>query len=250
MRARPSSEVSSLSEAWSLLGLTGPAEGEALTAAFRAAVKAARPDQEGGDEARFRKVIAAWRLVQAQGARPVLEAPVAASVSASAPARAAAETIIAITPLQALNGGSLTVWRGDRRLKVKAPPGLRSGEKLRLRRGADDGADLFLPVLIRGADGLTVIGDDLYMDWPVPPRVIEDGGRLEIGTHAGPRSAWIVAGQEPLRLRLHGLGLPARGPRPQGHLFVTLKPSEDAPSAAEDLLIRFTRVWTPDRMAA
>jgi curved DNA-binding protein len=31
---------------------------------------------------------------------------------------------------------------------------------------------------------------------------------------------------------------------------VTLIPSEDAPSAAEDLLVRFTRVWTPDRMAA
>ena len=244
MRARPSSEVSSLSEAWLLLGLTGPAEGEALTAAFRAAVKAARPDQVGGDEARFRKVIAAWRLAQAQGALPALQAP------GATPAPAAAETIIAITPLQALNGGSVTVWRGERRLKVKAPAGLRSGEKLRLRRGADDGADLFVPVLIRGADGLTVIGDDLYMDWPVPPRIVEDGGRLEIETHAGPRSAWIVAGQESLRLRLRGLGLPARGPRPQGHLFVTLKPSEDAPSAAEDLLIRFTRVWTPDRMAA
>jgi len=88
------------------------------------------------------------------------------------------------------------------------------------------------------------------MDWPVTRRLVDDGGRIEIDTHAGPRSAWIVAGQEPLRLRLRGLGLPARGSRPQGHLFVTLIPSEDAPSAAEDLLVRFTRVWTPDRMAA
>ncbi|HRJ65453.1 MAG TPA: J domain-containing protein, partial [Brevundimonas sp.] len=80
--------------------------------------------------------------------------------------------------------------------------------------------------------------------------LLADGGRLEVETHAGPRSAWLVAGQQPLRLRLKGLGLPARGARPQGHLFVTLEPSEDAPSAAEDLLIRFTRVWTPDRLAA
>ena len=47
--------------------------------------------------------------------------------------------------------------------------------------------------------------------------------RLEIETHAGPRSAWLVAGHQPLRLRLKGLGLPARGSRPQGHLFVTLE---------------------------
>ena len=35
-----------------------------------------------------------------------------------------------------------------------------------------------------------------------------------------------------------------------GYLFVTLHPPSDAPSAAEDLLVRFTRVWTPERLAA
>ncbi len=243
MRARPASEVSSLSEAWALLGLTGPAEGAALTAAFRAAVKAARPDQDGGDEARFRKIIAAWRLVQAQADQPALAAP----EEAAAPTPA---TVVAITPLDALNGGTVTAVTDGRTLRVQAPAGLRSGEHLRLKGAGTDGADLYLPVLIRAANGLTVLGDDLYMNWPIPRRLIDDGGRLEIDTHAGPRSAWLVAGQEPLRLRLKGLGLPARGSRPQGHLFVTLTPSEDAPSAAEDLLIRFTRVWTPDRMAA
>ena len=33
----------------SLLGLTGPVSAEGLTTAFRAAVKAARPDTPGGD---------------------------------------------------------------------------------------------------------------------------------------------------------------------------------------------------------
>lgn len=240
MRARPASEVSSLSEAWALLGLTGPAEGAALKTAFRAAVKAARPDQPGGDEARFRRTIAAWRLVQAQETTPALAAP-----DAPPPA-----TVAVLSPLQALKGGFVTVSTGGKALRVKAPAGLRSGEHLRLKGGGTDGADLYLPVLIRGADGLTVLGDDLHMSWPIPHRLIQDGGRLEIETYAGTRSAWIVAGQEPLRLRLKNLGLPARGSRAQGHLFVSLTPSEDAPSAAEDLLIRFTRVWTPDRMAA
>lgn len=103
--------------------------------------------------------------------------------------------------------------------------------------------------MIRGADGLRAVGDDLHMRWPISHRLVEDGGRLEIETHAGVRSAWIVADQ-PLCLRLKNLGLPARGARPQGHLFVTLDPCDDAPSAAEDLLARFTRVWTPDRLAA
>lgn len=241
MRARSHPEVASTREALALLGLTGPAEGAALTAAFRAAVKAARPDQPGGDEARFRKVIAAWRLLQAQGPGPALEPP---------PIPRAPLPVVSITPLEALRGGRVAVEVGGRSLRVRVPAGMRSGEHLRLRRGAADGADLHLPVLIRAADGLSVLGDDLYMTWPVSPRLIEDGGRVEIETHAGLRSAWLTPRQPALRVRLKGVGLAARGGRPQGHLFVTLEPSADAPSSAEDLLVRFTRVWTPDRMAA
>ncbi|MBX9801435.1 MAG: J domain-containing protein [Caulobacteraceae bacterium] len=241
MRARSHSEVVSTREAYALLGLTGPAEGEALTAAFRIAIKAARPEAADGDEDRFRKIIAAWRLIQRQTAPLALAAP-------AAPPDAL--PVVAIGPFDALNGGSTEVQLGARRLRVRVPAGLRTGEHLRLKAAGEDGSDLYLPVLVRGADGLSAMGDDLYMTCPVSPRLLADGGRLEIGTHAGPRSAWLVAGHQPLRLRLKGLGLPARGSRPQGHLFVTLEPTEDAPSAAEDLLIRFTRVWTPDRLAA
>lgn len=241
MRARSLPEVASTREAYALLGLTGPADGDALTAAFRTAVKAARPDAAGGDEARFRKTIAAWRLLQQQ----------TAPLALAAPRRAApALPVVGLSPDVALNGGAVEVRLGGRILRVKVPAGLRSGEHLRLKAAADGGADLYLPVLVRGDGRLSVIGDDVYMTAAVAPGLLEEGGRLEIETHAGPRSAWLVAGCQPLRLRLRNLGLPARGSRPQGHLFVTLQPSEDTPSAAEEMLLRFTRVWTPDRLAA
>ena len=241
MLARSHSEVASTHEAYALLGLTGPAEGVALTAAFRIAIKAAQPEAAGGREARFRKTIAAWRLIQRQAAPLALAAPTS---------RPDTPPVLAISPLDALNGGAVEVRIGGRVLRVRVPAGLRTGEHLRLKAAGEEGADLYLPLLVRGAHGLSAVGDDLYMTCPVPLRLLEDGGRLEVETHAGMRSAWLVAGHQPLRLRLKGLGLPARGTRPQGHLFVTLEPSEDAPSAAEDLLIRFTRVWTPDRLAA
>ncbi len=241
MRARSHPEVASTREAYALLGLTGPAEGEALTAAFRIAIKAARPEAAGGSEARFRRTIAAWRLIQRQTAPLALAAPVAPPPAAP---------LLAISPFDALNGGAVDLRIGGRLLRVQVPAGLRTGEHLRLKAAGEDGANLYLPVLVRGAQGLSAVGDDLYMTCPVAPRLLADGGRLEVETHAGLRSAWLVAGHQPPRLRLKGLGLPARGVRPQGHLFVTLEPSGDAPSAAEDLLIRFTRVWTPDRLAA
>ncbi|MGV3577650.1 DnaJ C-terminal domain-containing protein [Brevundimonas sp.] len=232
----------SLNEAFAVLGLHGSTEQEALTRAFRLAVKSARPDLPGGDAERFRRIIAAYRLIQSQGSRPALAAPVQ---------RPIALPVVSLTPLEAVIGGDTTVRLGDRILRVHAPAGMRTGEHLRLKAGADDGSDLYLPVLIRPADGMSVLGDDLYMTAPVAPRVLADGGRVEIETHAGPRDAWVAPGLTvPVRLRLRGLGLPARGARPAGHLFVSLKPSEDIPSAAEDLLARFTRVWTPERLAA
>ncbi|NBW07469.1 MAG: J domain-containing protein [Caulobacteraceae bacterium] len=232
-----------LTQAFATLGLHGPTDGDALTRAFRTAVKAARPDLPGGDDDRFRRVIAAWRLIQEEGGGLTsLEAPKASPE---------ALPVVAITALQAVTGGTTTVRLGQKRLKITVAPGMRTGDHLRLRGGAADGADLYLPILIRPADGLTVLGDDLHMSWAVAPRLIEDGGRVEIETHTGLRGAWVTPGLTvPIRIRLRGLGLPARGNRPEGHLFVTLEPSVDAPSAAEHLLARFTRVWTPERLAA
>ena len=226
-----------LRDAYGLLGLHGPVEPHRMAALFRAAVKAARPDQSGGDAERFRRVIEAYRLIQKRGgAGPALEAPAV---------RPAPLPVVVVSPLEAVHGACANVaipGRGP--LRIMVPAGLRTGEHIRLRGAATDGGDLYLPVLIRAADGLKARGDDLYMTWPVEPRLLQDGGRVEIDTHAGPRRAWVVGGMDgAVRLCLKGLGLPARGPRPAGRLFVTLEPSASAPSAAEHLLARFTSVW-------
>ncbi len=235
--------IAKLNQAYATLGLHGPSGGDALVRAFREAVKAARPDTPGGDADRFRRVIAAYRLIQSEGG--AMQALAAPKETPAAP------PVVGVSPMEALRGGTVTVGIGDRLLRVAVAAGIRTGDHLRLRGGARDGGDLYLPVLIRAAEGLRVLGDDLHMIWPAPHRLIEDGGRIEIETHAGPRGAWITRGLTgEIRLRLRDLGLPARGSRAAGHLFVTLKPSEDTPSAAEHLLARFTRVWTPERMAA
>lgn len=232
-----------LTEAYAVLGLHGPADQAGVARAFRTAVKSARPDLPGGDDARFRRVIAAYRLIQSRGGgRAALAAP---------SRRPEALPVIGLTPAQALAGGEARVKLGDRALRVRVPAGMRTGEHLKLKGAEPNGGDLFLPVLIRSADGLTAVGDDLHMTWSTPRRLLADGGRIEIATHAGSCASWVAPGLiEPVRLRLRGLGLPARGRRAQGHLFVHLTPADDVPSAAEDLLSRFTRVWTPDRLAA
>ena len=217
----------SLAQARAVLGLDR-ADAPSPAAAFRAAVKASHPDKAGGDVERFRQVMAAWAVVRAADPgtpRPIVAAPL---------------EVLRLTPLQALRGGLL---RGGPHA-LTLPPGLRSGDWVRSpdRRR--------LAVLVQPADGLSLVGDDLYMNWAVDPRRLADGGRIEIDTHAGPRPVWIAPGSGTGRLRLADLGLPPRGSRPQGHLFVALKPCAEAASQAEDLLLRFSRVWTPARRAA
>lgn len=237
----------SFMDARRLLGLDGPAGPQALAAAFRIAVKASRPDQPGGDADRFRRVIAAYRLLQTETrALPAPRKRSETSYAQDARSAPLPPPLVVLTPMQALTGGSVIVKAWGRSLLVHVPPGVRTADRIRLK----DGPSL-LRVLIRPADGLSVLGADLFMDWPIAPRLMRDGGRIEIDTHAGLQSAWLVPDMvEPVRLRLPGLGLPARGKRAAGDLFVKLIPSDDLPSAAEDMLLRFTRVWTPERMAA
>lgn len=228
-----------LSEARAQLGLEASPDPEAINMAFRRAVRSTAGD---GDDSTLRRLIAARDLLLTTSTPEALPAPAAA---------APPPPLVGLGPLEALRGGVVEVALPPRRLRVMVPPGLRTGEHLRLRGAGSAGEDLYLPVVIRSGDGLSVVGDDLYMTAPASPRVLEDGGRVEVETHAGPRALWVTPGlQAPVRLCLRGLGLPARGRRPAGRLYVRLEPSADAPSAAEDLLARFHRVWTPSRLAA
>lgn len=231
-----------------LIGVAEGAPHAAARTAFRQAIKAARPDLPGGDAERFRQIIAAWAVVQAELARhPAPTPPPARPFVAPVPP----PLIVAISPLQALTGARIKVDRPGSPLWLNLPAGVRSGEDVVFAGAGDDGGAITAPVLIRPSDDLRILGDDLYMDWAVAPRLLEDGGRIEIDTWAGPQKAWIAPGlHQPTRLRLKDLGLPARGARPAGHLFVTLVPSLEAPSAAELMRDRFCRAWTPERISA
>ncbi|MFN4288817.1 MAG: DnaJ C-terminal domain-containing protein [Brevundimonas sp.] len=233
----------SLSEARALLGLTGPADPETCKAAFRTAIKAARPDAPGGDPDRFRQIISAWHMI-----RSLEPAPLALPAPRRVPRPVA---VVSLSVREALSGTTRRVRLGKGRIvDVRIPAGVRAGDHIRLAAAGDGGADIFLPVLIRSEGDMAVQGADLYMDWPVDARVLRHGGRVSVATHAGEHSLWITADQQSRLMRIKGLGLPARGRRAAGHLFVRLIETESCPSASADLLHRFRSVWTRPAEAA
>ena len=225
---RTSSDMT-LSEARALLGVRSSASPTDLRRAFREAAKAAHPDRDGGSPDRFRRVMAAYRQLEQTSAEIVRP-----TLSAKTDLRQ-----LAITPLMAWNGGSVEHRTADGRvLRVSLPIGLRHGDMI--RAGGEE-----MEICVEARDGMVVRGDDLWITVSVPPRVLEEGGRVPVVTPIGRRILWVSkkAGERRL-VRAPGLGLPARGRRPQGCLFVRLAPKTGPlDSAARNLLRRFTAVW-------
>lgn len=219
-----------LKHAREVLGVSSAATPAEVRKAFREAAKRAHPDS-GGDEGAFRQVVQAFHRLQdplddrftATPARP----------------RATPDPDLEISPLLALEGGDVDHRLPDgKHIRITLPPGLRSGDKVRA-----GGASLC--VYIRAQDGVIVRGDDIWMTAKVAPGVLRKGGRISLDTPLGRRSVWIdrKAAERGL-VRVEDQGLPARGRRPAGHLFVRLSMQQGvADSAALALLRRFAAAW-------
>lgn len=226
--AAPASKMS-LSEARDVLGLEASADAAEIRRAFRAGAKATHPDRTGGASEPFQRLLAACRrLEQASGV----------AWGDPLPPRPEPGKLV-ITPLMAWGGGWAEHRTADgRKVRVQAPVGLRNGERLRAEGET-------LEVVVRSEAGMTVRGDDLWITVAVAPSVLENGGRIAVVTPIGRRVLSVTKRAAERRLlRAPGLGLPARGRHPQGHLFVRLAPKAGPlDTAARALLRRFSAAW-------
>ncbi|HEX7884661.1 MAG TPA: DnaJ domain-containing protein [Phenylobacterium sp.] len=219
-----------LKTAREILGVSSAATPAEVRQAFRDAAKRAHPDS-GGDEGAFRQVVDAYQRLQDPLGDRFVSPPVRP--------RATPDPDLEISPRLALEGGDIDHRMPDGQLiRITLPRGLRSGDKVRAA-GAE------LAVYIRAMDGVLVRGDDLWMTAKVGPGLLKKGGRITVDTPLGPRSIWVdrKAAERGL-VRVEGEGLPARGRRPAGCLFVRLSATPSlADSAALALLRRFAAAW-------
>jgi DnaJ-class molecular chaperone len=120
------------------------------------------------------------------------------------------------------------------RLKVKIPPGVETGSRVRLpgqgapgERGGEPG-DLYLRITVREHPTVRVQGRDLLLDLPITPLEALAGAEVTAPTFEGPVKLKIPPGsQSGRKLRLRGRGLPAlKGGAtgaPRGDLYVVLQ---------------------------
>ena len=220
----------SLRDAREVLGVSSASTPAEVRHAYREAAKRVHPDT-GGDESAFHQVVDAYNRLQDPLSDPFIKSPTRP--------RATPDPDLEISPLLALEGGEVDYRTPDGGLiRITLPPGLRVGDRVCAGQWE-------LCVYIRALDGVIVRGDDLWMTAPVAPQVLKKGGRISLDTPLGQRSVWIDrAAAERGLVRVEGEGLPARGQRAQGHLFVRLSASVGAAdSAALAMLRRFAAAW-------
>lgn len=227
-----SAAKTTVAEARALLGISIVATPDDLNAAFRAAAKVAHPDRPGGDADAFRKVLAAYRVLQGEFRVP-------ATIPHAALATPVLSPFVEITPLVALRGGEAeAVLSTGQRVRTRIPAGARHGEAVSVAGEA-------ARVRVRGDAAVQLRGSDLWVTAEVAAQVLEAGGRASVETPLGPRVLWISRKVAERRLvRLEGQGLPARGVHARGSLFIRLVPDSGAPeSHARAQLRKFAAAW-------
>ncbi|MEM9963948.1 MAG: DnaJ C-terminal domain-containing protein [Asticcacaulis sp.] len=237
-----------VSDAFALLGLTDKATAADIRTAFRHHAMAAHRHGDGQD--RLRQLIAAREILT----NSVNSLPQDIVISYET-------KILALTPLQALHGGELTLavpmpleliddrqsgqsLMHQQNLTLSLPAGLRHGETAQLLAAQTGLARHSFTIEIPPQDTLSVSGDDLWMNHRLDPSALRFGGLIDIDTPHGPQSVPILRGTPSgACLCLKHKGLPATDTRPQGHLYIRLEAVAAPMRPASDLLSDFQKRW-------
>ncbi|MGD2133010.1 MAG: DnaJ C-terminal domain-containing protein [Maricaulaceae bacterium] len=222
---------------YAVLGLPREADLSALKAAYRRAVKTCHPDIAPGDAAaaaRFAAVTRAYEILSAQ-LDPARRATERARLRVRAPRRGAdCATRLTVTIEELVRGADKRVRLGqDRTVIAKIPRGTEPGATLRFSgmgaEGRDGGppGDGLVTLRLAPDERFTLKGPNIHVALIVSPRRLAAGGFVRAPTPEGDLQVKIPKGGAPgLTLRLRGRGLPARGKRPAGDLFLTLSVAE------------------------
>jgi curved DNA-binding protein len=150
---------------------------------------------QGGFSDFFRTIFGGMAAAQAgrsQAApRPALEAPVTISLE------------------EAYNGALRTLETGKRKVQIKIPAGVRTGSKVRVPGGAQDGSDIYLKVSVAEDTRFTREGHDLHTQVGVDVFTAMLGGEVSVPTLSGNVLLKIPAGTQPDQVfRISGRGMP------------------------------------------
>lgn len=162
-----------------------------------------------------------------------------------------AQYVLTVRFIDTVRGATNRLTLPDgRTLDVRIPPGIETGQVLRLRgrgnpgrNGGPDG-DALVEISVAPDPVYTRNGQDILLDLPVDLREVVLGERVTVPTPHGNVAMKVPDGADTGRvMRLRGKGMPARRSTPAGDLLVTLRVQVGVRDAK---LADFLRDWKPD----
>ncbi|MEN9217337.1 MAG: J domain-containing protein [Gloeomargarita sp. HHBFW_bins_162] len=119
------------------------------------------------------------------------------------------EARLSLSLHQAYKGGRQRLSIGERTLEVNLPPGMVTGQRIRLRHQGENGGDLYLHIHITPDEQFRLEGDDIHCTLPITPSEAILGAHVQVPTLDGPVKMVIPPRvQNHQRLRLPGRGYP------------------------------------------
>ncbi|HUU21328.1 MAG TPA: DnaJ C-terminal domain-containing protein [Phycisphaerae bacterium] len=113
-------------------------------------------------------------------------------------------------------------------IRVKIPPGVREGSRIRVREKGHDGpggrGDLYIITHLTAHPYFTRDADDIYVTVPISITEAALGTKVDVPTIDGMTTVTVPAGTgSHLRLRLRGKGVPSRDGKSRGDQYVVIK---------------------------
>jgi curved DNA-binding protein len=135
------------------------------------------------------------------------------------------ESPVTISLEEAYSGAVRQVESDRQKKKIRIPPGVKTGSKVRLAGGAPDGNDLYLDVTVADNEQFKREGNDLHSQVTVDVFTAMLGGEVEVPTLSGSVHLKIPAGTQPEQVfRIAGRGMPqSKNPQKKGDLYIKIK---------------------------
>lgn len=142
--------------------------------------------------------------------------------------------------LTAARGGEIEVQVGRERKRIKVPPGVESGQTLRV--GSASG-DVLLTLQVKKHETFERRGRDIYVEVPITLKQAVLGGEAQVPTLEGTSSVTIPPGTSSgQKLRLKGKGVVSRsGERGDQYVVITIKVPKSVDARSKELIEEFDK---------
>ncbi|MEB3829179.1 J domain-containing protein [Phormidium sp. CCY1219] len=165
----------------------------------------------------------------------------------SRPAPRDVEARLTLPLEKAYTGGRERIRLEDgRSLEVNMPPGMVTGQRIRLRSQGISGGDLFLKITVASHEFFHLQGADIYCQLPVTPSEAVLGGAVEVPTLDGLVKMTLPAGVgQGKRLRLANKGYPTgNGKRGDQLVEILIAVPQDISEAERELYEKLRQLET------